>query len=103
MDEKEFSTQTAARARAKALMSLKGRSTAIELLWAKNAEHVTILPVTSACDKVCNPVVMFSAKRIKYRERPNSVPVGQKYAKKQPAIFLHNFAQRTVILQAWTF
>lgn len=87
MDESGFFTRTAARARAKVLMSLKGRSNAIELSWAKNAKHVTILPVTSACDKVCNPVVMFPGKHIKYRERPGPVPVGQQVHKK-PACYL---------------
>lgn len=101
VDESGLSTRTAARARAKALMSSMRRNYAIKLSSTENAEHVTILPVVSACGEVWNPVLILPGKYTKYRERSDPVRVGQKKAKDQPAISLRNLTQLIMILHAW--
>lgn len=67
LDESGFSTRTAARARAKALMRSNGRNNSVELKWSANAEHATVMPVVSADGKVWNPVVILCGAWAKYR------------------------------------
>ena len=69
LDEGGFSTRTAPRARAKAVMETCGRSNSVGLKWSANADHVTLMPVVSADGTAWRPIAILSGKRHKWRKR----------------------------------
>ena len=73
LDESGFSTRTASRARAKAVMETCGMSNAVGLKWSANAYHVTLMPVASADGTAWRPIAILSGKRHKWRKRDDGI------------------------------
>lgn len=71
IDESGVSSRTGGRGKGKAVMRSKGRSNSVELEFAGNAEHLTVMPVISADGKPWNPVVILPGTLHKFRTRPD--------------------------------
>jgi len=71
LDESGFSSRTASRARAKAVMESRGHSNSVELKRSSNAEHVTLMPVFSADGSAWTPVAIIHGKLSKWRKLPD--------------------------------
>ena len=71
IDESGVSGRTGGRGKGKAAMRASGRSNSVELEFAGNAEHLTIMPVVSADGKPWPPVVIMPGVLHKFRHRPD--------------------------------
>ena len=88
LEESGFSTKTAFRALAKAVIETHGRNNSVEMKWSSNASHVTLMPVGSADGRVWAPLAILPGKRAKYRIRPDGT-------RETPACFLSECAKIT--------
>ena len=67
IDESGVSSRTGGRGKGMAAMRAKGRSNAVDLEFASNAEHLTIMPVVSGDGERWGPVVIMPGVQQKYR------------------------------------
>lgn len=69
MDESAVSTRSARRGKYKAALNASRRQNYITMKFSSIADHVTIMPVVSACGKVWNTVVILRGVCQKFRTR----------------------------------